>query len=620
MASAALLAWLRAPVAGPAGAPQAGEAAASGDAQHLVSILQYLETDYPAAVASHEAGELAEQRSLSAEAMAEVRRLPSGAPFAARVASVDSRVQAAEDAAGVGADCASLVDDLVAAMGIARAPSSVPDLDRGSRLFAEACASCHGRAGHGDGPAAAALKPRPANFHSPEVMAALTPFKAFNVIRFGVNGTAMAPSPALDEKQRWALAFYAFTLRQPPCDHTPPRVSLDELANHSDDDLARAHGAAEVACLRQRVPEPDAPALIAAARARVDEAMHLSDRGDAARAEAEVLDAYLSDIEPIEPWLRARDSELVTQLEASFTTTRAALQQHGPDAREDAARLRALLDRAAGPHKPTAASSVFGFSVLVIVREGFEAAVIIAALLAVVKKRKQFARARLVHAGWGSALAVGAVVFVLGRKILAGAMNEEVEGVLALVATAMLLHAALWLNAKSTTRRTMADLRDRTQGALDRGGLALFGIAFLAMFRESFETAVFLEALSIDAPSAVLWGSLTGAAALLGLVFAVSRLGLRLPMVTLFKVSTVVLVVTAVVLLGQGLHSLEEVGLLPSRPMPFLQIDFLGIYRDRISVAAQLLVAAAPFAWKALRRRSSQGSAPQLDGAAKPGE
>jgi high-affinity iron transporter len=165
----------------------------------------------------------------------------------------------------------------------------------------------------------------------------------------------------------------------------------------------------------------------------------------------------------------------------------------------------------------------------------------------------------------------------------------------------------------------MGELRDRTQGALDRGGMALFGIAFLAMFRESFETAVFLEALSIDAPSAVVWGSLAGTALLLGLVFSVGRLGLRLPMTTLFKISTVVLVATAVVLLGQGLHSLEEVGVLPSRPIPFFQVDFLGIYPDRLSLLAQLLVAAAPLVWKAWHRRTPEGRA-GLDPAAKPGE
>ena len=600
-------------------APVAAASAPSADAQHLVSILQYLAGDYPPAVISHDQGELAEHRSLSAEALAEARRLPKVAPFVERIASVDARVREARDGEGVARDCTSLVDNLVTTMGIARAPASAPDLARGARLFAGTCATCHGPQGRGDGPAAASLKPPPASFHSPEVMGDLTPFKAYNVVRYGVSGTAMAPFAGLPEADRWALAFYVFTLRQPACDHRPPRVTLDDLANRTDEQLGASVGAGEVACARRTMPELDAPALLAAARARVVEGMQLADRGDQAGAEGAVLDAYLSDVEPVEPWLRARDGELVTQIEAGFTQTRAALQQRDPAARQDAERLVALLDRTAGPHSRATAASVYGFSALVIVREGFEAAVVIAALLAVVKKRKQLVRARLVHAGWLSALAVGAAMFLLGRSVLAGAMNEKLEGFMALGATAMLLHAALWLNARSTTRRTMGDLRERTQGALDRGGLALFGIAFLAMFRETFETAVFLEALSIDSPSAVVWGALSGTVLLLGLVFGVSRLGLRLPMVTLFKISTVVLVVTAVVLLGQGIHSLEEVGLLPSRPMPMFRVDFLGIYPDRLSVFAQLVVSLAPLAWKGWARRGRSTGA-QLDPESPAGE
>jgi high-affinity iron transporter len=597
--------------------PQAGQVAGT-DAQHLVSILQYLESDYPAAVASNDAGELAEQRSLSADALSAANALPLLSSFAGRVASIDARVQKGADARGVGADCASLVEDLIAATGIVRTPGAPPDLAAGAKLYADNCAGCHGTAGHGDGAAAFALHPRPADFHSEAVMAALTPFKAFNVVRFGVKGTAMVPVDGLDETQRWALAFYVFSLRQPECDHAPPRVSLDVLANSTDGELARSDGPQQLACLRRRLPDLDAPALLAAARAEVEGAARFAAQGDATRAEKAILDAYLTDIEPIEPWLRTHGGDVVSSLEASFTATRAALQQRDPSAQNDVRELISLLDRAAGAHPRATKLSVFWFSLLVITREGFEATVIIAALLAVLKKRKETSRARFVHGGWISALAVGAVVFAVGRNVLAGAMNERLEGCLALVAVVMLLHAALWVNARGTTRKAMSELRDRTQGALDRGALALFGIAFLAMFRESFETAVFLEALSIEAPAAVAWGAAAGVLLLVGLVLAIGRAGLRLPMKTLFDVSTVILVATAVVLLGQGIHSFEEVGMIPSRPIPFLRVEFLGIYPDRLGLLAQLVLAAAPLVWKALGRRAARP--PPFDGAADPGE
>jgi high-affinity iron transporter len=88
-------------------------------------------------------------------------------------------------------------------------------------------------------------------------------------------------------------------------------------------------------------------------------------------------------------------------------------------------------------------------------------------------------------------------------------------------------------------------------------------------------------------------------------------------MTTLFRVSTVVLVATAVVLLGQGIHAFQEVGILSSKPIPFPRIEFLGVYPDRIGVFTQLAVALAPILWKVFRGRSTDGS--RL-GAPHPGE
>ncbi len=221
-------------------------APAGSDAEHLVAILQYLESDYPSAVTSGDQNELAEQRSLSSEAVALARRLRVDEGIAARLTAVDERVNRAVEAHQVSADCASIVDDLVATSHVARAPTTPPDLERGAHLFALACAPCHGATGYGDGPAAIGLNPKPASFHSYEVMSSLTPFKAQGVIRFGVKGTAMVPFDGFEEKDRWALAFYIFTLRRPPCDHIAIPMRLEELANSTDAELGARAGEKDV--------------------------------------------------------------------------------------------------------------------------------------------------------------------------------------------------------------------------------------------------------------------------------------------------------------------------------------------------------------------------------------
>jgi high-affinity iron transporter len=267
--------------------------------------------------------------------------------------------------------------------------------------------------------------------------------------------------------------------------------------------------------------------------------------------------------------------------------------------------------------------STLWLTLLIMLREGFEATIIVAALLAALKKMKATEHVRVVQAGWISALVVGAISYVLFRHLLAGAQREWMEGVAALVAVGMLVYAALWLNARANMSRFMGELRQKMQGALGSGStLGLFSIAFMAVLRESFETAVFLQGLAVDSASGVAWGSLAGAVAMLGMVLFVNRMGYRLPMKTLFNASTVVLVATAVLLLGKGLHSLQEVAVLPIAPIPFFKVDVLGVFPDAISLVPQLLLALGPLAFVVHRRlrnaRDAEASSQGQGGAGAP--
>jgi high-affinity iron transporter len=252
------------------------------------------------------------------------------------------------------------------------------------------------------------------------------------------------------------------------------------------------------------MPAVDDEGNLLRARDDVEQALRAIDAGKWNDARAAILEAYLQEIEPVEALLRARDASVVSALEQAFTRARASIEAHAPTAADDARHLLAAIDRARRVgHEHGTPASVFWFSLLILVREGFEATVVVAALLAVLKKSKQLAQTRVVHAGWISALAVGALCFAFGRTLVAGANRERVEGIFALLAVAMLLHAALWLNARNTTRKMMGDLREKMGEALGRGSAtALFAISFTAVFRESFETAIFLEGLAIDAPRA----------------------------------------------------------------------------------------------------------------------
>lgn len=593
----------------PLAARAADEGASEGRTWHrLVGILQYLQADYPAAIESQSEFELAEQKSFIAEAVVAAQEIgPAASAFIPRLQAVKARVDQGKDPEGVSRDCGTLVEELVLAGGLARSPRHPPDLARGEQLFKVSCAACHGADGQAQVPIAKTMEPQPANFHDPEVMAGLMPYKAFNTISFGVPGTAMPGFPTLSEEERWSLAFFVFTLRQPSCEGTPPSVSLERLATATDPELSAEHGEKNLACLRRKLPDADEERSLLVARTHVEAALRQGAAGNMLEARNQLLEAYLNGLEPVEPKLRARDPELVLKLEQSFLQARLAAERNSPHLQDEARELLTLLDQARrGSGTAAGMLSVLWLTFLILLREGFEATIIVAALLAALRKMEATRHARVVHAGWVSALAVGALLFLFGRHLLAGANRELLEGVAALSAVAMLLYAALWLNARTNMSRFMGELRQKMQGALGSGStLGLFAIAFTAVLRESFETAVFLQGLALDSPSGVAWGCAAGAVALVVMVLFVNRVGYKLPMKTLFQASTVVLVITAVILLGKGLHALQEVALLPLSPIPFVTVELLGVYPDALSLVPQLLLALGPLAFTFIRRNRS---------------
>jgi high-affinity iron transporter len=381
-------------------------------------------------------------------------------------------------------------------------------------------------------------------------------------------------------------------------------VSLERLATATDPELVAEHGEKNLACLRRKLPDADEERMLLAARTYVEEALSKGAAGDNLGARNALLEAYLNGLEPAEVKLRARDPKLVLQLEEKFLQARISAERGSPTLQGEGRELLTLLDQARrGSGTAADMLSVLWLTFLILLREGFEATVIVAALLAALRKMQALRHVKVVHAGWVSALLVGALAFLFGRSLLAGANREVLEGAAALVAVGMLVYAALWLNARSNISRFMGELRQKMQGALGRGStLGLFVIAFTAVLRESFETAVFLQGLALDSAAGVAWGAAAGAVALTALVLFVNRMGYKLPMKTLFNASTVVLVATAVMLLGKGLHAFQEVGYLPLAPIPFFTVEFLGIYPDAISLLPQLLLALAPLAFIAIIR------------------
>ncbi len=610
------------------------------EAQRLVHILGYTASDYGGAVtngAVTNPSEYEEQISLLGDATRIAAHLqPKAAAgvappdLAAGVAKVRALVESKAPEAQVSAAVAEVRGAVTGAFHLAEAPSAVPDATRGRALFIEHCATCHGQSGKADTARAESLTPHPANFHDPRVGEALTPLRVASTVRFGINGTAMVPFTFLSDDDRWALGFYVTGLRHEmaPGDGSPA-YTLAELSVRSDAQLAldlAAAGipadqhAAMISDLRRRAPYEDraGKSPLSIARAKLDRARVAAARGDRATARNEIIDAYLEGIEPAEGPLRAMDTSLVNGLERSFNALRARLES-GASAAEIDDGIAALLGEVTRADLLLARPEERGFvstaisSGGILLREGVEAALLIAALLGIATQAGLGDRKRWIHAGYLSALALGLVTWFASSRLIAvsGAKREMIEGVTALLATLVLFYVSFSLLAKKEVARWMKFLR--AQVSPGRAAASLFFVAFLAAYREAFETVLFYQALlsSNASTAAALVGALGGAVVLAVIVLAYSRAGRFAPPQIFFKVSSYLLYALAVVFIGQGIAALQLTGTAPIHPLPIPSIPALGLHPTIETCAAQLfLITLAVIAWIRSSRKTNTPEAP----------
>ena len=204
---------------------------------------------------------------------------------------------------------------------------------------------------------------------------------------------------------------------------------------------------------------------------------------------------------------------------------------------------------------------------LVMLREGAEAALIVAILLAYLRTAGAGERRKWVWAGVGAALAVsvgaGAVVFATVGG-LEGRAEKVVEAIAALAAAGLLTWMIFWMTARSR------DLRARLEADVDTalaggGGAALAAVAFFAVLREGLESALFLISTTADAagPWAHAAGGLAGVGAAVVLGALVYWGGRSIDIRLFFRVTGALILLFAAGLAGKAVHEFQEAGLLP---------------------------------------------------------
>jgi len=583
-------------------------------------VLAYIEGDYAGAVDSDgsvtDIEEYQEQLSLVADAalLLADAGLAEGDAATRRVAELKAGLTTREPPRVVERLAREARQALVENHGLVLTPRAPPDAALGARGYTNnGCATCHGEDGAASTEAGALMEPPPANFLSGPRMRGVSPYRAFHAITHGIPGTAMSGYGSLSDAERWAMAFHVVGLRHQRgnVDHgravfesarLPGAWDSATLSQLTDSDLearltakvAEPSDRSDVVAWLRLAPTSSAD-WVAETQAALAQGADAYRRGRPAEARKAFLAAYLDGIEPQEAVLSARDPKATARMEREMVALRTAVGDGRPPEEVDArvAVISALVYDLSG--KSTGAWALLTAAAGLALREGLEVVLLIGALLGAVRASGRPEQARWIHAGWMAAVPIGILTWVVAGEALSGADREIAEGTIALFAAFILLLATHWTLGAALAGRWMGFLSGRLQTAMPAWMVA--GLAFLAVYREALEVVLFYRALLLDAgvsgARAVASGAVLGLAVLALLAMGIRAAGRRLPLQKLMLGSAVLLATLAVMLVGKGVHSLQEAGVLGAHFVAEWGLPVVGLHPSVEGMTAQGVLALA---------------------------
>ena len=608
------------------GAPDSAHASTvSAEVQTSWRLLDYIAVDYREAVAGGKIVNPAEYQEMvefSASVSERLATLPPGEKRNALIAdakALQAEIAGKAEPTAIANRARSLADGLLAAFPVPLAPTALPDLGRGAALYSESCASCHGAKGEGPSTAFANLDPPPIAFADGARARDRSIFGLYQVISQGLEGTAMQSFASLPEEERWALAFHAGRLAYGDAARGEKIWNEEQAVRRLVPDMA-ALVAMTPAELEAKIGADKAAAVVAYLRANPDavaadksgslqlardhlrESVEAYAKGDRARAIDLALSAYLDGFEPVEGVLGTRDGGLMTRVEQAMAGFRTAITsgENVTALRQRLAETEMLLDEAEAALAPEAEDDVSTFlgAFAILLREGLEALLVVIAMIAFLGKADRREALPYVHGGWVAALVAGAVTWAVATYAIgiSGASRELTEGFGSLLAAVILLSVGIWMHGKSQAEEWRRYIATKMQGALSRGSAwFLFGLAFIVVYREVFETILFYAALwTADNGGTILAGALTAVVVLAAIAWAMLRYSQVLPITKFFAYSSILIAILAVVLAGKGIGALQEAGMVPVTPLAGVpRITMIGLFPTVEAISAQLLALAA---------------------------
>ena len=348
--------------------------------------------------------------------------------------------------------------------------------------------------------------------------------------------------------------------------------------------------------------------VVANIKAKIAEAIKTYAAKDVAKAMSDAQDVYFDEFEAsgMENKVGAIDVGLKTRIEGNFGEV-VALMKAGVSVErlEQAAdnlgaNLDAALEKTSGSSSPWA---LFVYALTIILREGFEALIIVAAVVAYLLKTGNEKRMSIVYSSLGVAVVLSFVMAWIMNLIFAGAAGQKrevMEGAVMLIAVGLLFYVGFWLLSNAGAKKWSKYIQSHVSESISAGSAkALWWTVFLAVFREGAETVLFYQALIFDAKdsagySMIALGFVVGLIVLLVTYYVFKIFAIKIPIKPFFLVTSAIIFYMSIVFVGKGLMEFVEGKIfVPTKIEGFPTIEWLGIYPYYESLVPQAIMIAA---------------------------
>jgi high-affinity iron transporter len=350
----------------------------------------------------------------------------------------------------------------------------------------------------------------------------------------------------------------------------------------------------------------------------IAKALSLYEKGDAKGAILVVQDAYFELFEGsgMESRLGARDVNFKARLEGHFSMIVARMKGGAPagDIRGELSHMQDDFEKAAtmlGKEKESA-TALFLYSLMIILREGIEAILIITAIIAYLVKTGNSDKLKVIYNGCISALGLSVITAILVKWVFktSAASQEAMEGATMLLAAGVLFSVSYWLISKAEAQKWTAYIREKVGASVSANSLrALWVAAFLAVYREGAETVLFYQALTADSATssgltAILGGFLAGSLILVIVYTGMRRGAMRLPLRPFFLFTGALLYYMAFVFTGKGMAELISGKLFEPTLVSWMPtVEFVGLYPYVQTLIPQMLIVLSAVAALAIMAR-----------------